>query len=282
MSYEQNRGGQENSFENIQGDASTAFRDAAQNVQQQAKQSFDSQRETLARQAQAFEHAIQAAAADLREHDNYGLSHYVAEIADGVGSFAQNLQQKSVDELIQDISSIARRNPTLFIAGSIAIGLGISRFAKASSQRGLTQSDKHYSEEWSESDRWNQPGAYWSESDQREDEAYSSVSREPSYEQSSSRIDRIFPTNSFEDRYPAGAFGYTSTASEADYAADDFTGAENLDADASYSAGDYSVGELSFDDDLEEFQRAQNRESTSAYNRSLNTKNLSNGGKRYE
>jgi hypothetical protein len=38
---------------------------------------------------------------------------------------------------MRDVRRLAQRNPTLFIAGSIAVGFGLSRFAKASGQRAL-------------------------------------------------------------------------------------------------------------------------------------------------
>jgi hypothetical protein len=40
-----------------------------------------------------------------------------------------------VDELVTDIRDTVRRNPTAFILGIVIIGIGISRFFKASAER---------------------------------------------------------------------------------------------------------------------------------------------------
>ena len=88
--------------------------------------------------------AVRAAASDLQDQDREGLSHYVTELADSVSTLATGLRQQSVDELIHDVENIARKNPALFIGGSIAIGLGLARFAKASSHRHSgTHTDTH-------------------------------------------------------------------------------------------------------------------------------------------
>lgn len=282
MNYDQNIRGQDSSLGTLKEDASATLKSATQNVQQQAKQKIDSQRDTAAEQIQAVEHAIKAAADDLREHDNFGLSQYVTEIADGVGSFARNLKQKSVDELVHDVEAIARRNPTLFIAGSIAVGLGIARFAKSSSQR------RHTSD--SRSGDYSEHSARWA------DETYldaptSENQYSSNYSGSSTGFaspDRSFSSSSVSDRYPADGEGFVSSASEADYAADDFAGAANTETGAGLSSYKTSH-ELSFnDDDTEEFQRSEQRKTTSGFqnnltpNRSTTNNNLSNGGKRYE
>jgi hypothetical protein len=43
------------------------------------------------------------------------------------------LRGKSADELLQQAGKLARDNPTLFLAGSVALGFGLSRFLRASS-----------------------------------------------------------------------------------------------------------------------------------------------------
>lgn len=104
-------------------------------LKQKATQTLDQNRTTAADEIDSLAHAAHAAAADLQHHDREGLSQYVTELASNVTSLANNLRNKSVDELIHEAENIARNNPALFIGGSIAIGLGIARFAKASSHR---------------------------------------------------------------------------------------------------------------------------------------------------
>ncbi len=92
----------------------------------------------LARVAQS----VKAAASDL-ERDRPGLSRYVANMAGGMERIADDLRGKSVDELFRDVNRLARQNPGLFIAGSVALGFGLMRFAKASSQHTAADYERH-------------------------------------------------------------------------------------------------------------------------------------------
>ncbi|UGB36813.1 hypothetical protein [Frateuria soli] len=75
---------------------------------------------------------VRAAAAEMRDDDVAHLSRHVSDMAGSLGRMADGLREKSADEILHDVRRIARENPTLFIAGSIAIGFGLSRFARAS------------------------------------------------------------------------------------------------------------------------------------------------------
>src|SRR5690606_3010625 len=108
---------------------------ATDTAKQKAAATLDENRKTAADEIEGMARAVRTAASDLQEQDREGLSHYVTEMADSVSALASGLRKKSVDELMHDAQNIARRNPALFIGGSIAIGLGLARFAKASSHR---------------------------------------------------------------------------------------------------------------------------------------------------
>lgn len=110
----------------------------AQNAGEQAKQEglaqVDRYRGTAADELERVARSAKAAAADL-ESDRPGLSHYVSDVAQSMVDFAEDLRGKSVDELLGDVNRMARQNPGLFVMGSIALGFGVTRFAKASSRR---------------------------------------------------------------------------------------------------------------------------------------------------
>ncbi|HET6805689.1 MAG TPA: hypothetical protein VFH59_09645 [Frateuria sp.] len=80
--------------------------------------------------------SVKAAAAEMRDDDVAHLSRHVSDMAGGLSRMAAGLREKSADELLHDVRRIARENPTLFIAGSIAIGFGLTRFARASASNG--------------------------------------------------------------------------------------------------------------------------------------------------
>ena len=82
--------------------------------------------------------SMDAAAAHLSQEDMTRLSGYVHDMAQSLTGFAGTLRERSGDEMLQDISAMARRNPALFLGGSVALGFGLSRFARA----GRTQRER--------------------------------------------------------------------------------------------------------------------------------------------
>lgn len=79
--------------------------------------------------------AIDAAAESLSDADRDGLAQYARQLSDQLSCLAKDLQEKSASELARDVQKMAKENPTGFLLGSIALGFGLSRFAKASSTR---------------------------------------------------------------------------------------------------------------------------------------------------
>lgn len=177
--------GRSNPSENIKEDVKSTASDATDTAKQKATQALDQNRETAADEVEGLASAARAAASNLSEQDKEGLSQYVTELADNVGSLASGLRNKNVDQLIHDAKDIAHKNPALFIGGSIAIGLGLSRFAKASS---------HHSESRA------------SESRQSSDSQYADFSSQTTEPASGSS----YTTASATEQPPAGAAGLSA------------------------------------------------------------------------
>lgn len=131
---ESNPTGRENPAGKAADDVKSKANEAKKQAKQQAEQKVDQNRERAADELDKIAHAARAAASDLEEQQD-GLSNYVAEMANGIGTLANSLREKNMDDLIQDAKRIARNNPALFLAGSVAIGFGLARFAKASGHR---------------------------------------------------------------------------------------------------------------------------------------------------
>lgn len=144
-SNESNPTGRENPGGKAASDVKSSARQASQEAKQQAKQqateTLDQNRERAAEELDKIAHAARAAASELDEQQEEGLSNYVADMAQGIGSLANSLRQKNMDDLIQDAKQMARDNPALFLAGSVAIGFGLTRFAKASGHRSEESGD---------------------------------------------------------------------------------------------------------------------------------------------
>ncbi len=107
----------------------------AQDAQEQAMSQYEQYRDTAADQLESLAEGARSAVSDLERNDALGISHYVADMADRMTSLAENLRGKSVDQLIRQTGQLARDNPALFVAGSVAIGFGLSRFFSATSHR---------------------------------------------------------------------------------------------------------------------------------------------------
>ena len=110
----------------------------ANELAQEAKQSGQKQLHTTKKaavdQAQKVAGVIEQASAELGRHDQQTLARYTGEFADSIKTLADTLNTRSIDELGTDALSLARKNPTLFLLGSVAIGFALSRFVKASSE----------------------------------------------------------------------------------------------------------------------------------------------------
>lgn len=61
------------------------------------------------------------------------LSDYCVGAARKASEFAEGLRGRSLDDLASDLRGVARNNPAVFVAGSIAVGFALSRFLRASS-----------------------------------------------------------------------------------------------------------------------------------------------------
>ncbi|MGB7406763.1 MAG: hypothetical protein WA906_13825 [Pacificimonas sp.] len=101
--------------------AGTKARGAAEEGKAQAAQTINNLAQSTRDAARQFE-GTQAE----------GLTGYAATAADSIEQFAQTLENKSVDELIDDARDMVRKSPAIAIGAAAAVGFLISRFAKAS------------------------------------------------------------------------------------------------------------------------------------------------------
>ena len=99
------------------------------------REQLESGKQTTASQAEKIADVIEHASSQLKENNLQTLAGYASELGTTIKNFSEGLHNRSVDELLLEIREIARRNPTAFLLGSIVIGVGISRFFKASAER---------------------------------------------------------------------------------------------------------------------------------------------------
>lgn len=78
---------------------------------------------------------IRTAGNELRG-ENDALASYVDMASDQMRRFADQIRERGVVDMMDDVSQFARRRPALFIGGAFLVGLGIARFLKSSAERG--------------------------------------------------------------------------------------------------------------------------------------------------
>ena len=132
-------------------DGKERAKEAAREVANEGKERLEARSEAAATRVDDVADAIGSAASRLDELDHQGLAEYANQMASALTDLSAKLREKSVDELAQDVSSIAQRNPALFLLGSVAVGLGLSRFAKAKRPRisePVGNSELHTDDQW--------------------------------------------------------------------------------------------------------------------------------------
>lgn len=108
--------------------------------QGRSKDPLETYTQNAADELEKIAEGARAAACELEDQDEQRLSNYVLNAADRLFKFADQLRGKSAEQLFHDADRLARDNPGLFLAGSIAVGFGLTRFARASGRRSLQSS----------------------------------------------------------------------------------------------------------------------------------------------
>jgi len=108
--------------------------DLAQTATDAGKKQLDAGLHQAAGQVDTFAKAVDDAANRLKSENQEGLASFASHVASSITSLADRLRDRSVDDLANDARDLARTNPAMFLAGSVAVGFGLTRFLKASSR----------------------------------------------------------------------------------------------------------------------------------------------------
>jgi hypothetical protein len=107
---------------------------AAKQIKARGKDQLEAGKKTAAAGIEQVAGALDQATESLERSEQQSLAGYAQELAASARNFANNLRDRSVDDLIGETQTLARRNPTLFFFGSVAVGIALSRFLKASAE----------------------------------------------------------------------------------------------------------------------------------------------------
>jgi|GEM_PF-6471470 len=106
----------------LRGQATDRARTAAEQGKTRATETID-----------GLAQVVHQTAGNLEQQVNPEIAKYIHRAADALDSFSASLRDKSVDEIVEDATQFARRNPAVAIGAAVAIGFALSRFLKATS-----------------------------------------------------------------------------------------------------------------------------------------------------
>lgn len=121
----------EDAAETVKADAASTKADAMARAESEAER----QKDMGAGHLDAFADAVRKAADELGENDESAAAQFVREAAGGLESLSGSLREKSVGDLVDNVSRFGRTNPTAFLGGALLAGVALGRFAQASGER---------------------------------------------------------------------------------------------------------------------------------------------------
>ncbi|HUQ53178.1 MAG TPA: hypothetical protein VM692_13215 [Gammaproteobacteria bacterium] len=85
----------------------------------------------LAEGAERVASAVERTANELDGDGDGAISGYGHSLANLMRQLAGGLRERDIEQFASELGSLARRNPGMFLAGSVALGFGVARFFKA-------------------------------------------------------------------------------------------------------------------------------------------------------
>lgn len=117
----------------LAGQAKTAARDVARDAGAAAKNQAESAKASVADEVSGVASALRTAAEEMRSGSPQERT--FGQIAEGLADASEAMRNKDLSEMVQDVSTFARKNPLVFLGGAALIGFAATRFAKASGEQ---------------------------------------------------------------------------------------------------------------------------------------------------
>jgi hypothetical protein len=103
-------------------------------IQQKVTSQVDQQKNRAADGLGGIANAIRNASNELRT-ENEAVAAYVDSASDALRRWADQIREKGVADMLDDVQVFARRRPAVFVGGAFLVGLGLARFLKSTSDR---------------------------------------------------------------------------------------------------------------------------------------------------
>ena len=118
--------------EDVLGDAS----DLAAAARDRGMEQLEGAKGQLAEGAERVAAAVERTADELEGDGDDAISGFGRSLAGLMRQLSGGLRERDIEQFAGELGELARRNPGVFLAGSVALGFGVARFFKARPQRG--------------------------------------------------------------------------------------------------------------------------------------------------
>jgi len=88
--------------------------------------------------------AVRQSTQHLRDGKHETIAQYVERAADQIDRFSNELKNRDVNQLVNDVQRFARRQPALFVGSAFAIGVVGARFLKSSADNQRQHRNESY------------------------------------------------------------------------------------------------------------------------------------------
>jgi ElaB/YqjD/DUF883 family membrane-anchored ribosome-binding protein len=117
------------------GQAKQAVEESLSEVKGQMQSTFDEQKTQAVGRLDSVAHALRQTSQQLNAQHETTFAQYAQAAATQLENWSGLLQTKNLNELVNEVQDFAHRQPEIFIAGSLAVGLLLGRFLKSSGTR---------------------------------------------------------------------------------------------------------------------------------------------------
>jgi len=112
------------------GNGRSTMDQAKAKVQEKAKSIFSDGKGQLSDSLGGIAQAFRYTSEQLRNQNYASIASYSDQAAEGIERISGYLQNKNVDELLNEAENMARKQPVLLLAGSFAFGFVLARVLK--------------------------------------------------------------------------------------------------------------------------------------------------------
>jgi hypothetical protein len=132
--------------------------DLAAAAMDRGREQLENAKGQLAEGAERVAAAVERTAEELEGDGEGAISGFGRSVASLTRQLAGGLRERDIEVFARELATLARRNPGVFLAGSVALGFGIARFFKAHTPSASSESSRWNGDARSAGDAWADGG----------------------------------------------------------------------------------------------------------------------------